>query len=88
YYFGEIKVKVGNEPDILACREEGFKLLEENPDLLANKVFVGSYNELWSLAKVCRRFIWHDRIHAKALYRLAAKKFGEDQIANSFCFRL
>ncbi|HRS30653.1 MAG TPA: hypothetical protein P5546_04925 [Bacilli bacterium] len=88
YYFGEIKVKVGNEPDILASREEGFKLLEENPDLLANKVFVGSYNELWSLAKVCRRFIWHDRIHAKALYRLAAKKFGEDQIANSFCFRL
>ena len=51
-----------------------------------NAVIEGSYGEAWSLRKVLRRFIWHDRIHAKAMYRMAVKVFGAENVANPFCF--
>ena len=86
YYFGEIGVSAGNEGDIVSCRKRGFELLEHRPDFLNNTVCVGSYEEEWSLRKVLRRFIWHDRIHAKAMYRMAKKTFGPDVVPNIFCF--
>lgn len=86
YYFGEISVDVDNEPDIYTCRVKGFNVLEQLPDYLENQVCEGSYNEKWSLRKVCRRFIWHDRIHAKSLYLLAVKVFGKDNIKNPYYF--
>ena len=76
YYFGEIGVQVDNNGTIAECRERGFALLERQRDFLENQVFLGSYDEEWSLRKVLRRFIWHDRIHAKAMYRMALKTFG------------
>ena len=86
YYFGEIGVDVDNGGTILECRTRGFELLEECSDFLNNNVFEGSYGEEWSLRKVLRRFIWHDRIHAKAMYRMAVKTFGADAISNIFKF--
>ena len=86
YYFGEIGVDVDNGGTILQCRTRGFELLEEYSDFLNNNVFEGSYGEEWSLRKVLRRFIWHDRIHAKAMYRMAVKTFGADAISNIFKF--
>lgn len=59
-----------------------------HPDFLNNNVFDGSYGEKWSLRKVLRRFIWHDRIHAKAMYRMAVKTFGFDVIPNIFKFNI
>ncbi len=35
---------------------------------------VASGEELWTLKKVLRRFIWHDRIHGKAIIRMQAKQ--------------
>lgn len=70
YYFGEIGITSNNEGDIFDCRERAFELLEKTPDYLENKVFNGSYNEQWTLRKVMRRFIWHDRIHARAMRKL------------------
>ena len=55
-------------------------------DFLENQVFLGSYDEEWSLRKVLRRFIWHDRIHAKAMYRMALKTFGTGAVPNIFSF--
>lgn len=86
YYFGEIGLEVDNEGTILECREKGFRLLEQMPDYLENKVYTGSYDESWSLRKVMRRFIWHDRIHAKAMYRMAVRTFGENAVPNRFRF--
>ena len=63
-------------------------MLEQQPDFLKNEVFHGSYDELWSLRKVLRRFIWHDRIHAKAMYRMAIKTFGKNAVPNVFYFDL
>lgn len=87
YYFGEINVDADNEGTILECRERGFETLEKQEDFLSDPVIEGSYGELWTLRKVLRRFIWHDRIHAKAMGRMADKAFPEDAIENRFFFR-
>lgn len=86
YYFGEIGVPAENEPDIFTCRLRAFERLEQQPDFLSNTVFDGSGGERWSLRKLCRRFVWHDRIHAKAMCRASVKLFGQHSIANPFYF--
>ena len=88
YYFGEIDVPADNEGTILECRERGFTALESQPDFLKRAVCLGSYDEEWSLRKVLRRFIWHDRIHAKALFRMAVKTFGGSSVPNVFRFTM
>ncbi len=87
YYFGEIGVPADNEGSIVECRARGFSRLECRPDFLDNRVILGSYDEEWTLRKVLRRFIWHDRIHAKAMYRMAIRTFGPDAIPNVFQFQ-
>lgn len=86
YYFGEIGIDADNDGTIYDCRKRGFDLLEQKGGFLENSIFEGSYGELWSLRKVMRRFIWHDRIHAKAMYRMAAKTFGKFDGTNPFGF--
>ena len=86
YYFAEIDVDADNSGNIYECRKRAFEILETKPDYLNNSVIEGSYGEDWSLQKVLRRFIWHDRIHARAMYRMAVKVFGAENIANPFCF--
>ncbi|MBR7178756.1 MAG: hypothetical protein IKD27_04480 [Oscillospiraceae bacterium] len=76
YYFGEIGVEADNEGDILTCRRRGFEALEQQPDFLSNRVFAGSWDEDWTLRKLLRRFIWHDRIHARAMVRMMKRTFG------------
>lgn len=86
YYFEEIDVPADNEGTILDCRARGFQMLRAIPGFLELGPRVGSYDEEWSLRKVLRRFIWHDRIHAKAMYRMAVKTFGGDNVPNIFQF--
>ena len=86
YYFAEIDIDADNSGNIYECRKRGFDILETKLDYLDNPVIEGSYGEDWSLRKVLRRFIWHDRIHARAMYRMAVKVFGAKNIANPFCF--
>lgn len=86
YYFGEIEVDADNEGTILECRRRGFEVLESKPDFLKNPVIEGSYGENWTLRKVLRRFLWHDRIHARAMFRMATQAFGKDVIPNVFFF--
>ena len=86
YYFAEIAVEADHDGNIYECRKRGFEALESSPDFLQNTVRKGSYGEDWSLRKVLRRFIWHDRIHVKAMYRMAIKVFGAEHVANPFCF--
>lgn len=87
YYFGEINVNADNEGTIQECRKRGFEALEKQEDFLSNPVIEGSYGELWTLRKVLRRFVWHDRIHAKAMCRMAAKLFPDGKIEDHFWFR-
>lgn len=86
YYFGEIGVEADNEGSILDCRLRGFAALEQQPDFLCNPVHEGSWGELWSLRKLLRRFLWHDRIHARAMYRMAVRTFGANSVEDVFSF--
>ncbi len=86
YYFAEIEVDADNSGNIYECRKRGFEIMESKTDFLQNAIIEGSYGEDWTLRKVIRRFVWHDRIHAKAMYRMAVKVFGVDKINNPFYF--
>lgn len=86
YYFAEIGVEADNSGTIAECRARGFALLERQPDFLQNSLFEGSYDELWTLRKVLRRFIWHDRIHSRAMYRMAQKTFPGSSLPDPFHF--
>lgn len=86
YYFGEIGIDADNEGTIVECRVRGFEELEGTSDFLSNRLQEGSYGELWSVRKVLRRFIWHDRIHAKAMWRMAKRTFSKDETENVFMF--
>lgn len=84
YYFAEIGVDADSDGTIAQCRERGFAQLEKHPDFLNRPAAFGSYGEEWSLRKVMRRFVWHDRIHAKAMYRMAKKTFGAETVPDIF----
>lgn len=88
YYFGELGIEADNNGNIAECRRNGFEILERQPNYLEHGIFDGSYDELWSLRKVLRKFVWHDRIHAKAMYRMGCKTFGKSSIPDIFCFEL
>lgn len=86
YYFWEIGVDTDNLGSIAECRKRGFEKLEQMADFLTKPATQGSYGESWSLRKVLRRFIWHDRIHAKAMYRMAVQTFGPGAVPDIFYF--
>lgn len=86
YYVGQIGAVIENLDNIVENRIKAFQVIEAKQDYLQNQAFDGSYGEEWSLRKVLRRFIWHDRIHAKAMYRMATKIWMKDIIANPFLF--
>ena len=86
YYFAEIGIDADNEGSIYECRKRGFEQLENTTDFLNGRLQEGSYGEMWSVRKVLRRFIWHDRIHAKAMWKMVKKTFGEYAVENIFGF--
>ena len=86
YYFAEIGIDADNEGSIYECRKRGFEQLENTTDFLNCRLQEGSYGEMWSVRKVLRRFIWHDRIHAKAMWKMVKKTFGENAVENIFGF--
>jgi len=86
YYFGEIGVEAPWEGSMPEDRAAGFAALEAQPDFLSKPVYLGSYDEEWSLRKVLRRFLWHDRIHARAMYRMAVRTFGPGAVPDIFRF--
>lgn len=86
YYFWELGVDTDNAGTILECRVRGFEKLEQIPGFLEKEAVTGSYDEEWSLRKLLRRFLWHDRIHGKAMYRMAVGTFGEGSIPDVFRF--
>ena len=85
YYVGEVGAEVDNLPGFYDNRLNGLAALEQLPDFLSLPAVEGSYGELWSVRKVLRRFLWHDRIHARAMYRRAKLLWG-DRIPDPFRF--
>ena len=53
--------------DCLSCLQELFEQQDND------RIFVVD-NEEWTLRKILRRFVWHDRIHAKSIVRIMQKQ--------------
>lgn len=85
YYVGEIGGEYLNDGGCYVNRLAGLAVVEELPGFLTAPAREGSWGEWWSLRKVMRRFLWHDRIHARAMYRRAKAVWGEG-IADPFLF--
>lgn len=86
YYANAVGVPFENEGDFVENRKRFFRAIESVPDFLSPRVFTDSDGELWTRKKVLRRVLWHDRIHAHALYRLAITFWNKERIENPFFF--
>lgn len=86
YYMGEISVHTELHPLLYENRRQAFLQLEEQSDYLHCPLHQGKHGEEWTLRKVLRRFLWHDAIHAKALYRLGTRLWSPDIVADPFYF--
>lgn len=84
YYLGEIGLDWETLPNIAENRIRALEALERMPGFLEAPASEGSYGEMWSLRKSMRRFLWHDRLHAKAMYRMAVRMWGGAE--DVFCF--
>ena len=74
-----------NLPDLYANRMQALAEVELLPDFLSGRVYIAPDGESWTLRKLLRRFLWHDRIHARAMWRTASALW-ESQVANPFHF--
>ncbi len=86
YYVGEIGAERDCLDRIEPNRLRAFSAIEACPDFLRNRTFAGSYGEAWTLRKVLRRFLWHDRIHARAMLRAARRRWDGAALCDQFCF--
>ena len=85
YYAAAFGIELENLPDIYANRMQMLAELEGLEDFCSDRVYTAPDGELWTLRKVLRRLIWHDRIHARAMWRTAAALWGS-AVCNPFFF--
>lgn len=85
YYAAAMGIELENLPDLYANRMQILSEVEQPEDFLDCPVHIAPDGERWTLRKLLRRFLWHDRIHARAMWRTAASLWGE-AVANPFFF--
>jgi hypothetical protein len=77
FYMARLGVPLENvTDDFLEVRRRCVDALSSHHDSGVNSNLFSSENELWTLKKVLRRLVWHDRIHGKAMIRILAKQKG------------
>lgn len=86
YYAQGIGLSFENEGGLPENRKRLFRAIEAMPNFLQPRVFEAPDGELWTLRKLLRRLVWHDRIHAHALYRNAITFWQKERIENPFFF--
>jgi hypothetical protein len=75
YYFSRTGLLPSKEEtDFMATRELYTTGIERLFQSQGNSKVYDVDNELWTLKKILRRFVWHDRIHGKAITRILAKQ--------------
>jgi len=84
YYTKRIGIDLENVPDFIANRRTALERIASLGLPYSDRVF--GTDELWTVHKVMRRFLWHDRIHAKAMYRGAVRRWGREAVADPFHF--
>jgi hypothetical protein len=74
YYLSRIGLDVRQEGPFSDVRESGLERIWNLFQDKGNSTVYEVDGELWTVKKVLRRFIWHDRIHGKAITRILAKQ--------------
>ncbi|HUI01370.1 MAG TPA: hypothetical protein VLX56_07050 [Nitrososphaerales archaeon] len=73
YYLSRLGLHL-QEGDYMMMRRLGLSLLRREFDARPSSPPVEIDGELWTVKKVLRRLVWHDRIHAKAVVRIMRKQ--------------
>jgi len=73
YYLSRLGLPL-QEGEFMMMRRLGLNLLRKEFEAHGTRPPVEVDGELWTLKKVLRRFVWHDRIHAKAIARMMRKQ--------------
>lgn len=75
YYLSGLGIRFEEkEENFMNIRESCLGKIEELYHKNNNSLIFEVANELWTLKKALRRFIWHDRIHGKAMMRILEKQ--------------
>uniref|UniRef100_A0A7C6A8U6 DinB family protein n=1 Tax=candidate division WOR-3 bacterium TaxID=2052148 RepID=A0A7C6A8U6_UNCW3 len=75
YYLSRTKIEFeAKDEDFMKIRAFCLQKLKELYRKNNNYTIFEIDNELWTLKKILRRFIWHDRIHGKAVARILKKQ--------------
>lgn len=75
YYLSRTKItSEEKEEDFIKIREFCLAEIEKIYHKNNNSLIFSVDSELWTLKKILRRFIWHDRIHGKAITRILEKQ--------------
>jgi hypothetical protein len=91
YYLSRIGLAVDRERPFSDVREAGLSKIRKLFDGQGNSRVYLADGEHWTIKKVLRRFVWHDRIHGKAISRIleAQKHLGLiESYKDPFCFGL
>jgi hypothetical protein len=60
--------------DFLQARRNCLSILQDLFEEQQNNQLFRVDNEEWTLSKILRRFVWHDRIHGKAIVRIMQRQ--------------
>lgn len=85
YYVGAFGLPFENVADLYTNRLQALAELETLPGALSGTVYTAPDGEQWTMRKVLRRFLWHDRIHARAMWRTASALWASG-LENPFFF--
>jgi len=69
YYLKNIEASAAIGPDIVEGRLCTIEAIRAKYSAEGNRLYE-SPEEKWTVRKVMRRLIWHDRIHARAIERM------------------
>lgn len=69
--FARFDISAPAGADLPAQRAAALAALGQRENLLENIPFQDESGEQWTVQKLLRRLIWHDRIHSKAMWRMA-----------------
>lgn len=85
YYIAGLGAECDILPGCCATRLGALAATEALPGFLDMSPHQAEDGELWTPRKLLRRFLWHDRIHARAMFRRGRANWGE-QIPDPFGF--
>jgi hypothetical protein len=74
YYLSRVGLDIGGNESFLEARGSGLRRIGKLFEVEGNSKVYEVDGESWTVKKVLRRFIWHDRIHGKSITRILAKQ--------------